>query len=224
MNQKLLKFFTKPQTPQIPKKPKENTSKSNKLSEKDLGHKPSSKKDIEKNRNSNSLLQSNEIVIPPNENIENLQTQFSSIENTQSNILAISQEKPTFIIKEIEESPIKPEKVNESSVFPESLDTSNYGFKNRVYKSELSPLKSFSRKNSKETANNLNKDPNREVLLSNSSNTGSFLSADTKPKENKKPLAKNTMKNRFSNNFGRLKTMVSSKMNLPSESLISSEK
>lgn len=195
MNQKLLKFLTKPQTPQAnqSKKHKEGNLRSSKQSEKELPQKPPSKQDV--NKQTSSL-----IYQPP----DLTQHEFREIlENApliiDTNPMRISQEKP----KELEESPLK---LNDPSL----IFTEDISFK----KKGESPLKMYSRKNSKDITN-------AGGVLSNSSNAGSFLSTDNKPKEAKKTTSSKmgSHKNRFAN---RLKVGTNAKIpgNLPSESVI----
>ena len=133
MNQKLLKFITKPQTPQtITNKKNQEISKSQHnsskkiASNKEINEKNSSKtkKDslvsnkIEtRPQNNQSLFHSNDLGVPDikldkekdKDIIENLHTQFSSIENNQeSNIFTISVDKADKEIRDIEDSPTHP--------------------------------------------------------------------------------------------------------------------
>ena len=196
MNQKLLKFLTKPQTPQAnqSKRPKEGNLRSSKQSEKELPQKPPSKQDVN-NKQASSLLYQ-----PP----DLTQHEFHEIlENAPLIIDTIPMRTSQEKHKDLEESPIK---LNDPSL----IFTEDISFK----KKGESPIKLYSRKNSKDITN-------AGGVLSNSSNAGSFLSTDNKPKEVRKTTSSKmgSHKNRFAN---RLKGSASSKIqgNLPSESVI----
>lgn len=182
MNQKLLKFLKKPS---VQNNSRNKTSAKSSLKElptpKDSQNKLKESKEPrthaifpetdgvsqENNKNNNNFA---------NNAAENtLNTQFSSIYN------ANNRESNTIFREISEDSPLKLEETQENNEnFSRNASISK--------KAPISPLKtSVSRRNSKENLlhniNNINKD----AFLSNSSNTGSFISADyAKPKEKSK--------------------------------------